>query len=190
MEISAFKREGLFPIIFTYSTFPIGLTASDAAELKRDLQKSRNYLKSDYKVHVSCSSPVPDHCSVFALSDCTNKWWQQNCDHDHGQQCDRCELLKITLAKIRAFIEQHQTDTGLRDRLLYRVQQQVQCIEDWKAHLLRTVHQDQARTDVLNNLDCETVMIHVDWAMKWLPVKYRESSVTFSYACSICNITL
>ncbi len=159
----------------------IGLTARDAAELKRDLQTSRNYLKTDYKVHVSCSSTVPDHCSIFALSDVNNKCWQQTCDHNHDQKCDRCELLKITLNKICAFIQQHQTNAELRDRLLYRVQQQVQCIEEWKAHLLRTIHQDQARIDVLNNLDCETAMIHVDWAMKWLPVKYRESTVSFLF---------
>jgi hypothetical protein len=75
-------------------------------------------------------------------------------------------------------IEQHQTDPLLRDRLLFRVRQQVRCIEEWKAHQLRTVHQDQARTFVLRNLDDETVMVHIDWAMKWLPVKYRESTVS------------
>ncbi|CAF4609071.1 unnamed protein product, partial [Rotaria magnacalcarata] len=110
---------------------------------------------------------VPDHCSIYALSDAANKCWYQACDHNHDQQCDRCELLKITLAKIRTYIEEYQTDIAIRDRLLYRVQQQVRYIEDWKAHLLRTVHQDQSRIDILNNLDDETIMIHVDWAMKW-----------------------
>lgn len=129
-------------------------------------------------MHISSQSTVPDHCSVFALSDNANKCWNENCNHLHDQQCDRCELLKTTLSKIRAYIEKYQTNADLRDRLLYRLQQHIQCIEDWKAHLLRTVHQDLARIDVLNNLDDETVMIHVDWAMKWLPVKFRESTVS------------
>ncbi|CAF3317413.1 unnamed protein product [Rotaria sp. Silwood2] len=160
----------------------LGLTANNAAELKRDLQDSRNYLKTDYKVHISRSSPVPDHCSIYALSDASDKCWYQACDHNHDQQCDRCELLKITLAKIRTYIEEYQKDVSIRDRLLYRVQQQIRCIEDWKAHLLRTIHQDQSRIDILNNLDDETVMVHVDLAMKWLPVKYRESTVNFLLA--------
>lgn len=63
--------------------------------------------------------------------------------------------------------------------MLHRVKQQIQCIEDWKAHLLRVVHQDQARIDVINNLDNETVMIHIDWAMEWLPTKFPESTVGF-----------
>ena len=138
-------------------------------------------MKSDYKVRVLFDSQVPDHCSIFGLSDTVNKWWQRKCDHKHHQKCDRCELLKITLYKIRSFIEQHQSDSGLRERLLYRLQQQAQCIEDWKTHLLRTVHQDHARIDILKNLDSETVMIQVDWAIKWLPMKYRESTVSILY---------
>lgn len=156
------------------------MPSTEVTDLKRNLQNSRNYLKTDYKVHISCDSPVPDHCSTFALSDSTDKCWKKKCEHEHDQRCDRCELLKSTLAKIPVLIEQYQTDFALRDRLLYRVRQQIQCIIDWKAHQLRVVHQDQARIDVLNNLDDESVMIHVDWAMKWLPVKYRESTVSFS----------
>ncbi|CAF4144347.1 unnamed protein product, partial [Rotaria magnacalcarata] len=189
--LDSFSAEGstafdlLISIVDSLST--VGLTAIDATNLKKDLQHCRNYLKSDYKVHVSSESNVPDHCSTFALSDITSKCWQRNCDHDHDQQCDRCELLKITLAKLRAFIEQYQTDTAVCDRLLYRVQQQVQDIKEWKAHLLRTIHQDQARIDILHNLDSETVMIQVDWAMKWLPVKYRESThKTFCHVFDQC----
>ncbi|CAF1459416.1 unnamed protein product [Rotaria sordida] len=123
------KDELLIPLVAAYF-FLIGLAASDAAELKRDLQNGRNYLKTDYKVHVSCSSTVPDHCSIFSLSDPINKCWQNICDHNHDQQCDRCELLKITFVKIRTFIEQYQQDVGLRDRLIHRIQQQVQYEND------------------------------------------------------------
>ncbi|CAF4238345.1 unnamed protein product, partial [Adineta steineri] len=82
----------------------------------------------------------------------------------------------VTLTKIRTFIEQYQTDFGLRECLLFRVQQKIVYLQDWKTHLLRTVHQDQARINILDNLDHETVTIHVDWTMKWLPTNYRESA--------------
>ncbi|CAF1174941.1 unnamed protein product [Adineta ricciae] len=154
----------------------LGLPAHHVASLKKDLQESRNYLKSDYKVHVSCSNQVADHCTTYALSSTDNKCWNQTCDHHHDQQCDRCELLKISLAKIEMFIEQYQMDSSLRDRLLHRLKQQTQYILEWKAHLLRTIHQDQPRVNILENLDHETAIIHVDWAMKWLPTKYREST--------------
>lgn len=163
----------------------LGLSANDANELKKDLQNSRNYLKTDYKVHVSSTSRVADHCSTFSLNQIGDSCWQTSCDHDHDEKCDRCELIKITLIKMCTYIERYQRNESLRDRFLHRVQQQIKCINDWKSHLLRTVHQDQARLDVLNKLDHESVFIHVDWAMKWLPVKYRESTVVLKLSCAV-----
>ena len=45
----------------------------------------------------------------------------------------------------------------------------------WKCHLLRAVRQVQARLDVLDVLDDSAVLITQDWAMNFLPQKYRES---------------
>ena len=45
----------------------------------------------------------------------------------------------------------------------------------WKCHVLRSASQDQARIDALEKLDDNTVLIINDWAMKFLPQKYRES---------------
>ena len=41
--------------------------------------------------------------------------------------------------------------------------------------MLRSAHQDQARLDVIDALNQETVFIVNDWAMKFLPQRYRES---------------
>ena len=48
-------------------------------------------------------------------------------------------------------------------------------IQSWKCHLLRSTHQHQARLDVIDALDSETVFVVNDWAMKFLPQRYRES---------------
>lgn len=48
-------------------------------------------------------------------------------------------------------------------------------INAWKSHLIRNVNQDQARVDLLENLDRSSVFLVQDWAMKYLPRKYRES---------------
>lgn len=61
------------------------------------------------------------------------------------------------------------------DDLLYSYSQAVQAINSWKAHLLRSVQQDKARTDVFNTLDEKAVLITQDWAMTFLPQKYRET---------------
>ncbi len=52
------------------------------------------------------------------------------------------------------------------------------CVEDitlWKAHQFRTVNQDKCKTDILKTLDSTSLLVTMDWAMKFLPRKYRES---------------
>ena len=58
---------------------------------------------------------------------------------------------------------------------LYTFKQSEKAITSWKAHQLRSVRQDQARIDCLNLFDEASVLITQDWAMKFLPAKYRES---------------
>ena len=62
-----------------------------------------------------------------------------------------------------------------RDDLMYTFQQACQAIESWKAHQVRSTQQDKARTSLLENLETSSVHITQDWAMKFLPQRYRET---------------
>ena len=59
--------------------------------------------------------------------------------------------------------------------LFYTHSEAVKAIQSWKAHQLRSVRQDAARTVCFSALNESTVLITLDWAMKFLPVKYRVS---------------
>lgn len=59
--------------------------------------------------------------------------------------------------------------------MMYSCQQAVQAIHTWKAHQLRVLQQDKCRIDVLQELNFNEVLITQDWAMKFLPQKYRET---------------
>ena len=118
------------------------------------------------------TSSIADHCLSFALSDSNEVVLQQPCDHLHDKFCQSCGQLKNTLNEIKEDIRKLSKSD---DDLLYRYQQAVQAIESWKSHLLRSVQQDKARTDVLELLDEKAVLITQDWAMKFLPEKYRET---------------
>ena len=63
----------------------------------------------------------------------------------------------------------------LKEELLFIVEKSKQDITSWKAHLLRSVNQAEARVDVIEKLDETSVLLVQDWAMKFLPRKYRES---------------
>ena len=87
----------------------------------------------------------------------------------------RCEILK----EVPESVENCFVDCGINgeelDDLKYSCRQAVDCIKAWKAHQLRSCRQDEARTSILDNLHEHSVHITQDWAMKFLPQKYRES---------------
>ena len=62
-----------------------------------------------------------------------------------------------------------------REELFFVSDQSKQNLLAWKAHLLRSINQDDAHLDVLDSLDDSSVLLIEDWAMKLLPRKYRES---------------
>lgn len=57
------------------------------------------------------------------------------------------------------------------------MQVSVNSIYAWKRHLLRAVHQDRARQDVLDALDSSKVFITQVFAMKFLPRRFKETQM-------------
>ena len=123
-------------------------------------------------------SSIPDHCRQYALSDPKEKDFQASCDHEHKLTCDRCEELFAVLREVDDGISKlarTSVSDDMKEELLYTANQSRQHILAWKAHLLRSVNQDEARLDVIDSLDETVVLLVEDWAMKFLPRKYRES---------------
>ena len=64
----------------------LGVKPEEIVFIKQSLHDGRNYLKLDFKTHVSLSSTIADHCSTFGLSDPCNAGWRQNCNHEHNDE--------------------------------------------------------------------------------------------------------
>lgn len=127
------------------------------------------------KVHVSKDSMVPDHCRAYALSFPQDDDYIKVCEHEHVARCDRCELLPTVFREIQKVVGSIDCSAEERNEMEYEILQAIQSIQSWKAHLLRAINQDAARHEVLENLDTQSVFIVMDWAMKFLPRKFRES---------------
>ena len=69
--------------------------------------------------------------------------------------------------------------THVQDDIDYDFAQSEKNLLEWKRHLLRPVHQDGARNEILNNLNSSQCMIIMDWAMKFLPFQFRENQSDF-----------
>ena len=129
------------------------------------------------QVHVPQSSTVADHCRSYALSDPKEPSFQATCDHDHSDVCERCATLASTLNNIEEglFAQIQNMTSNKREELVFRVKNAKNAILALKSHLLRSVNQDGARVQLLESIDELSVLIVQDWAMKYLPRKYRES---------------
>ena len=80
---------------------------------------------------------------------------------------------------VRLAINSSTVDKQLSARLIAKVVSYRKTINAWKCHLLRGSNQDLCRQELLENLDDNSVYIYMDWAMKWLPEKYREDQSEF-----------
>lgn len=129
-----------------------------------------------YQVHVSKESSVPDHCRSYALSGPSDPDFQATCTHKHTDYCDRCNQVEEVFGNIdEALALVSEDNKDFKEQLVFKVAQAKRNINAWKAHLLRNINQDEARIITSDSLDEKSVLLVQDWAMKFLPRKYRES---------------
>jgi len=62
-----------------------------------------------------------------------------------------------------------------REEMEFDVEKAMLNLEEWKSHILRAVHQDKAKSDIINKLTSKQVLLIMDWAMKYLPSSFRET---------------
>ncbi|CAG2243920.1 unnamed protein product [Mytilus edulis] len=146
-----------------------------AEKISKQLMEGKQYLKLHYKLHVSLDSEVPDHCGRFGLSSEENSFCSK-CTHTHHLSCNDCEALTTTLKLIEDAADSiTYTNQEQQDDTKYIIVQGIKTIIEWKKHIVRSVNQDRARGKVLDTLQPNEALIERDWAMKFLPLQYRES---------------
>ncbi|CAG2188326.1 unnamed protein product [Mytilus edulis] len=144
------------------------------------LTSSKQYLMLEYKTNVVKGSEVADHCCTFALSNGT-KDYTSSCSHLHQNSCSQCEEMDTVLECLMDVSKTITYDNdNKRDDTMYTISEVndsfiVRAVQEWKKHILRSVNQDMARKSVLENLKEDEMLVERDWAMKFIPIQYRES---------------
>ncbi|CAG2231600.1 unnamed protein product [Mytilus edulis] len=113
-----------------------------------------------------------DHCRKYALSSQDQDHFQSCCDHDHDHVCEHCEQISELLHAISKLVNECQVPD--KDIYLYKFSQAKEKILNWKCHIIRSRNQGAAKSDLLDSLEESEVVIVLDWAMKYLPRRYRE----------------
>ena len=122
-----------------------------------------------------------DHCAVHALSDPQNPDFYEECLHSHDIHCDRCDSLDSNFCDILKKIDDLDIVISYetRARVKFENKECSRAVQAWKAHLLCSVNQEEAKQNALTQLDEETCLIIMDWAMNYLPQHYREQMSEF-----------
>ena len=150
-------------------------------EAKAILKEAKRYLKTDFKSHAGPQERCVDHCIGFSLSDPHNDAFAQHCDHTHDMSFPSCSQLDEVLSNVMSMINSPKltlTDEQ-QSQVAFDVTHAVEGIANWKAHMLRTVNQEQAKEETLDALNDQSVLVIMDWAMKYLPQRYREQMSHF-----------
>ena len=155
-----------------------GSTQEWCDTIRRKLKEGKRYLKTDYRAHCREGNDLcPDHCRWYALSDPQKIHFQVSCDHHHLEECDQCESLKTTILSVLSEIESPYISFYSSERkedLLHDGRHAQDMVFQWKAHILRAENQDKAKVDALKALTSESILVVMDWAMKFNQMKYRE----------------
>ncbi|PAV70423.1 hypothetical protein WR25_06454 [Diploscapter pachys] len=130
------------------------------------LDEARQYLHTDYKIHVKMDSPVADHCVRFALSDPSNVNYRSKCDsadspypHTHNAVCDRCQAVKKVLGDVKDTAEQLKLEVE----------------NELKKNANNQNLKDKVRADTIDGLKEGDAMLTFDYAMKQEKERHRET---------------
>jgi hypothetical protein len=66
----------------------LSMHQNEKDRLMSSIDKCRLYLKASYSTHCSDNSEIQTHCTVYALSQSSNRNFYQNCDHIHEFYCE------------------------------------------------------------------------------------------------------
>ncbi|KAL9976835.1 hypothetical protein ACROYT_G014170 [Oculina patagonica] len=150
-----------------------------AQKMGQAMKEAKRYFKTDFKAHVGRGENSSAHCTVYALSDPTNLDFRVECQHPHDTGCDRCESLDMVLEEITKKLEEVDITEDQKARMKFENKAYIRAVHAWKAHLIRSVNQEEAKQDALGQLNEETCLIIIDWAMKYLAQHYRERMSEF-----------
>ena len=78
-----------------------------------------------------------------------------------------------------SFIQSTNLPQDLQDDLLFTARTASDGIHSWRTHQLHIVHQDTPRTDIVDSIQEDSVLITQDFAMRFLLAHYRETQAEF-----------
>lgn len=145
----------------------------------RDLSKAcQIYLKFDFKTNLNWNSNCKSHGVYFALSDDKDKLFFTECNHEHVNNCNKCDNIYYLIGTVKSFVNDSLKSDQIREKneMIYELNIAEEQILNWRNHVIRAWCQDQIKNEVIKKLSNDTdIYIHFDWAMKFIMLFQRET---------------
>ena len=137
-------------------------------------------LKADFRLHVSKNERCADHCTVHVVLLILHL--SGTYSHVHEIRCDACRGIEKVIKDILVKIDDAESPNLYalsKTQLKFEHDKAREAIASWKAHNLRAINQDIAKQDIICELNGNNCLIVMDWAMKFLPLRYKEQMRVF-----------
>ena len=142
-----------------------------------------SYILGYFIYHLSSHDECANHCVNLACSDPNDVKFQENCtDENHDKPCDYCNLFPTAITILEELLEvvpgmdtfQHE-----KDMIEYDLENASKDIQAYKKQVFRHYVGSQTWDKYYNTKTLKCAMATMDFGMKWLPQKHRETSIEY-----------
>ena len=155
-----------------------GLPEDQYLNLKSGIGSIKTYLKCQYFQNLSWESHILSHCVTCAVSDPNDARFQRNCmfTNEISEKCRKCELIHEIFDVFEGLLDQYKTEmTPHQAAIISRQISDAQvAICAYQTHLVKTFTQDTVWQNLFEKCDPTVAFMTMDWAMKFIPRRYRE----------------
>ena len=147
----------------------------------KSLKSASKYYKQHYVYNLQSHSRVASHCLAHGLSDPSQGEFQETCPEEHDERCENCEIIPNLVQCLEGVLKTLDDAGDLPmqmtyDEAQYELHDSHYKIVSLVGHLMRNQVSNSQWEKMLYEKKPHRVMLTVDFAMKLLAKKYREST--------------
>ena len=164
--------------------FSNGVSQEMKDQLVKLCNDSETFLKHTLPAHLQAESKCAAHCTRFGLADNSCKSSMKPCAHTHDKFCSDCDLPYRLFEELASVIEDGSEQEPLEasknaEAAAKQFQERLKGLQSrtnyYIAHVIRATHEEKVKLTLLESLKEGECIIIMDWKMKFLPQKHRES---------------
>ena len=153
----------------------------DFENLSDNIVSAQKYLKSNYVFNLRMHSKIASHCLSNCLSDPKNKQFFVQCEEDHEEVCENCQLVPEIVQALEGVLQTLKDSNDMPESLTFEearfdLHDSHRKIFNLMSHLQRNQVSQTEWEALLHEKRPDRAFCTMDWAMKALPKKFREST--------------